>query len=131
MSEVENIITLRKGVSDELVSLANSDKYIDGFISDKQTCYSIIVNGKESGLIDLQRMNGYTKVSTIYVKPEFQQMGLAKFALDKLKDIPTFAFVDKNNYKSNKLFSSSGYELDGQREKDGTIYNLYIRNKVK
>lgn len=122
------MISFKKGASNALIRKANSEPYIDGFITNREDCYTILVNDQPAGLIEIQELKEYKKVSVVYISPEYQHKGLAKLAINGLiKDEPSFAFVDVKNTVSNNLFKSIGYAVDGQREKNGVIYNLYVR----
>lgn len=123
-----NDITVEQGATDALIRKANSDPYIDGFIIDSDDCYTILVNKQPVGLIEIQQLKEYKKVSVVYISPEYKNKGLAKLAINHIiQDEPSFAFVDVKNTISNNLFKSIGYYVDGQREKNGINYNLYVR----
>ena len=128
VNDITPSIKIKKGASTDVIDKANNDSFIDGFISNSNNCYSIMVNDTEVGVIEIIPHGKFKKVSVVYIELEFQQKGLAKFAINTIiASDPSFAFVEVNNEKSNNLFSSIGYHIDGQREKNGVIYNLFVR----
>jgi ribosomal protein S18 acetylase RimI-like enzyme len=119
-------LQLTKGASEALLSKADADKYINGFMSKRKE--TLLTIGNNQGIVSAEDINGYKKISAIWISPDARGQGLAEKAINQIVfDKPSFAFIEPDNNASKNLFQKLGYSKTGIRDKDGVKYELWER----
>jgi SPP1 gp7 family putative phage head morphogenesis protein len=112
-----------------LLTKADADPFIDGYFSKRKASLQTI--GDNQGLISVENVNGWKKVSGVWLDASGRGRGLADAAVNQLVgNAKSFAFIAPKNTASQALFRRLGYKQTGMRNKEGVNYQLWEREAV-
>jgi ribosomal protein S18 acetylase RimI-like enzyme len=111
---------------DALIVKADADPFINGYLSKRKDTLKVI--GDNQGLISVEDVDGWKKVSAVWIDEASRGQGLADAAINQLVGkSKSFAFIEPKNTASQALFKRLGYQQTGTRVKDATTYQLWER----